>query len=284
MADQIPNQRFKAPLQMSNVTGCAEVALHECESRLGVRMPPELRRFYLKHNGGYPRPDGYTLRSGFTVVIRIYAVEACRCSNVPGLLEFGDSIFGDHYAVSCRRMDNGSIYWIDHETCDPDSLSIRSLSMFRWLPLSIGAGIVKIADSFEELISNMHFSRGDWISHLLGKSSEEFRAFAQEVSFDFKDEIGTPLISMVASHGSMDDFRFVDEHTSSYPADIVCQAVRNTRDSAAIADYLLSRGANGEHSYYEGKPYPMGYAKAHGLTDIIEVLKRHNIPDLPGLI
>jgi hypothetical protein len=285
MSDYLTYQRFKAPVQVTNTVGCTEKALEECEGRWHIRIPADLRKFFLAHNGGYLKPDGYSPKDGFAIVIReMYSVEDSRCSYFPGLLEFGDSVFGDQYAVSCRKPDYGAIYWIDHETCDPDSLSSRLLSLFRWLPLSLATGMEKVAGSFAEVISNMHFSKGDWIEHLLDKSSDEFRAFAEEVAFDFTDEIGTPLISMVASYGSLSDFCFVAEHTASYPADIVCRAVRNTREGAAITDYLLSKGANGEHCYREGDPYPMGYAKMHNLNDILDVLRRHHIPDAPGLM
>ncbi len=115
--------------------------------------------------------------------------------------------------------------------------------------------------------------------HLLRTSSDAFRAFAEEVAFVFDDEIGTPMISVVASYGSLDDFCFVAERTTDWPKDIVSKAVRNERDASSIVDYLLTRGADGEHCYVEGSPYPMGYAKKHNLTDVVEVLKRHGVPE-----
>lgn len=274
---------FKAPLELVQAgpspTG-EEIASFEAKSR--VRLPREFRSFLQQQDGGMPRPDCVSVGDMCLVVKKFLSLAELRSRHLPGVIEFAQSPFGDDYAISCRPLDYGRVYFVDHESADPDSMSLRAAAAWRAIPANVVLGFTRIASSFSAFLDSLHFGVSDWVEYLLERDPERFRRFIEEVGVDFKDEIGTPVVCLVAEYGTVAELQWLYDQGARAP-DIVCRAVRNTRDPLNILRFLIGNGENARFAYQAGKPYPMGYAVRNNLTEVAAVLKELGVPESEAL-
>jgi hypothetical protein len=112
-------------------------AIAEIESIVGLRLPNDYRSWLADPEARYPVPSDVTIpnESPWTdEVERLYAAEQVlsdlkqqRDLLHSGIRDFpsqtlliGDNDLGDHYLLSLRPDDFGSVYFYFHETANPD--------------------------------------------------------------------------------------------------------------------------------------------------------------------
>lgn len=110
-----------------------EKAVLALETELGVRLPPDYKRFLETQNGG--RPDDYEVEVpgwGSTIVNHFLGVGApgrndlafqiCRMSHLlpPSVIPIADDPGGNYFCISLSAPDAGCILLWDHEFSTPD--------------------------------------------------------------------------------------------------------------------------------------------------------------------
>src|SRR4051794_10318349 len=104
---------FKAPFRLNRAGGpCLASDLKQFEQTHKLKLPGDFRSFLELHDGGDPQPDCFTKGELGIVVKRFFSCAELETFYLSGVVEFGSSPFGDRYAISCRFMDYGSVYFI----------------------------------------------------------------------------------------------------------------------------------------------------------------------------
>lgn len=275
---------FKAPIRLyqgGEATTTEQLA--ELEREHKISLPSRLREFLLEHGSGMLSPNLEFSVGGQSYIVKdINSPKEISAFSVKGLITFGRGPFGDFYSVSCRRSDFGQIYFEDHESVNPDDWRIKAVALLPILKCDFVPGIQRLATTFDELEKLFHLSAEDWVIYLMQERPDEFGRFFAKHGVEFPSG-HTPLVSLAASYGTVEQLRLVYEAGGRAP-DLVCQAVRNTQDLANVLRYVLEQGEDANYAYMTGKPYPMGYAKLHRLTEATEILLAYGVPDSSALV
>lgn len=115
--------------------------LDAIERQLRVQLPADYRTFLLKHNGGTPTP-GWFCRDEDTVEVTHLNTVAELCSETAGLRAYGVS---QHYVAIGAIFEELTL-----------ALSVRSHAVF-WNPSNSDLELVRLADSFADLFSNLDY-------------------------------------------------------------------------------------------------------------------------------
>lgn len=130
-----------------------EQDLHEFESRHGVTLSDDYRRFMLVCNGGMPVPIAYETSSGFEVgLLQLYSLKDDypygldrMCVSLDwndaydrGYLQIGHDAGGSGIFLATRGGDRGCIYFFDREeTVRPPEGAVKVASSFGQFILSL---------------------------------------------------------------------------------------------------------------------------------------------------
>lgn len=108
------------------------------ERRLGVEFPEDLRKLYLRVNGGIPAPDSFEMDGEFYVVQCILPIldpgdglEGAYVTLVenellpPDMIPFADDPSGDYFLYCIAPESRGEIHFLQTEYCDdPERLVV----------------------------------------------------------------------------------------------------------------------------------------------------------------
>lgn len=142
-----------------------EADIISLERDIGCSLPEEYRKFLLEHNGGIPKPDGFSLvywggKSeddrvsfyGLGPSVRkshnLSWVLECFEGRIPSeLISIGDDPGGNQICLCIRGEQSGSLYFWDHE--------------LEHTPPTY-KNTVMLASSFLEFIEGLHEIKRDW--------------------------------------------------------------------------------------------------------------------------
>jgi cell wall assembly regulator SMI1 len=108
-----------------------EAQVAKLEEEMGIRLPSEYRQFLLKHNGGYPEPDGFVIHGRTEdedgMVDRFLAIHDGEHDNLSRYLKWYKgrlprNLFpvahdpgGNLICISTSGADVGKVYFWDHD-------------------------------------------------------------------------------------------------------------------------------------------------------------------------